>query len=647
METNFQGLNRRKVLSHLTAVHVVFQIVAIVILGIFWGVICQFVWIENDTAERNAIDNVRELTDIYESHMVRNLGFIDQTLKTLKYAYEQRPTPAVLADLEKKEMLPPKLVFTVSIADRFGEIVASSALRKQPSIGHQPFFHLHSRDDTTTSNINLIKDLSQGWKIRFSRRLNTPSGAFNGVVMLSVDPEYFTSDYDKSRLGDQGVIGLVGVNGVFWVKRTGEQVVVGEPAFKTEIDLSVIEEEKDSWPELYFVDGIKRYANAKRLYGHPLGIVVGVSQDEQLASSQEKINTYYWIAGIISVLFAGISVVIARLLLQLNQSRMRSRKNQETHYAALEASSDGIYVLRAVLDQDGNATDFVIDDLNNRGALMFGRSKKDLVGSRFSETSSDIQENGLLDLLIDAYKTGAKHESEWKKNIPTLNIEWLQREFVRVEDGVVAVVRDITDRKRSEERITHMAHHDALTGLPNRSLLNDRLQQAMLRAKRESRRVTLAFLDLDNFKPINDTLGHRVGDELLKTVSERMLKCVRQTDTVIRFGGDEFLIILGDQLPHYKVLPPTLQRIRTAVSEPVYFEGNRLQVTVSMGVAQYPEDGDNLETLVLNADTAMYAAKSKGGDNYQYYAPGMKMCEDAVSVADGIEVSPQAQEKLR
>ena len=181
------------------------------------------------------------------------------------------------------------------------------------------------------------------------------------------------------------------------------------------------------------------------------------------------------------------------------------------------------------------------------------------------------------------------------------------------------------ERKLAEERIHFMANHDALTGLPNRALLNDRLSQALLYAQRYDRWVTTLFIDLDNFKLINDSLGHNAGDELLKAVAKRMVDCVRATDTVVRLGGDEFVIVLFDQPKDVNVISATVQKIRAAIAEPVRFNGHDLSVTSSVGVAIYPSDGPDAETLLANADAAMYRAKDVSRDNFQFYTPEMNV----------------------
>ncbi len=145
------------------------------------------------------------------------------------------------------------------------------------------------------------------------------------------------------------------------------------------------------------------------------------------------------------------------------------------------------------------------------------------------------------------------------------------------------------ERKRAEDQIRFLAHHDALTGLPNRSLLKDRLTQAILQTQRHNPWVSVVFIDLDNFKTINDSLGHTAGDELLKIVANRMVGCVKATDTVVRLGGDEFVILLVDQPASPEEISATLDRIRTAIAEPVAIDGRALYVTCSMGVATFPE----------------------------------------------------------
>ncbi|WP_260958691.1 EAL domain-containing protein [Pseudomonas citri] len=193
------------------------------------------------------------------------------------------------------------------------------------------------------------------------------------------------------------------------------------------------------------------------------------------------------------------------------------------------------------------------------------------------------------------------------------------------------------ERQLTEKRIRYMGDHDALTGLPNRTLLDDRLKQAILYAQRYERLVTVVFLDLDKFKLVNDSLGHSAGDELLKTVARRLLESVRRTDTVVRLGGDEFVIVLFDQPSDLDGVTPVLHKIQEAILRPIHLSGHTLHVTCSMGLATYPGDGGDTDTLLSNADAAMYRAKELGRNSFQFYTREMNdKVQGKLAIQDGL-----------
>ncbi len=179
-------------------------------------------------------------------------------------------------------------------------------------------------------------------------------------------------------------------------------------------------------------------------------------------------------------------------------------------------------------------------------------------------------------------------------------------------------VEDITERRHYEEKIRHQATHDSLTGLPNRYLLEDRLQQAINYAERYHTKLAVAFIDLDQFKHINDTLGHDAGDQLLLTVAERLTVLVRDSDTVVRLGGDEFVILLSS-VHKTEDITHTLQRILASIAQPVALNGMDFNISCSIGVSIYPEDGVQANVLLKNADSAMYKAKQSGRNNFQFF----------------------------
>jgi diguanylate cyclase (GGDEF)-like protein len=190
--------------------------------------------------------------------------------------------------------------------------------------------------------------------------------------------------------------------------------------------------------------------------------------------------------------------------------------------------------------------------------------------------------------------------------------------------GFVLVFRDVTAARTLTARLAHLAEHDALTGMPNRLLLTDRLGQAIARAARDGSMVAVLFLDLDGFKHVNDSLGHRTGDEFLKSVAKSLLECVRHADTVSRLGGDEFVVLLS-AVHRLKYPAITARRILNAVGKSHLIAGHDLRITASIGVSVFPDDGLDAETLIKNADTAMYQAKEAGKQTFKFFKSAMNV----------------------
>ena len=198
-----------------------------------------------------------------------------------------------------------------------------------------------------------------------------------------------------------------------------------------------------------------------------------------------------------------------------------------------------------------------------------------------------------------------------------LNARQIERE-VGKEKIILLAIEDITERKKYEEKIQQMAFHDSLTGLPNRKLFSDRLGIVLAQARRNKKKVGIVMLDLDNFKDVNDTLGHDVGDTLLKAVAERLSGTLRKSDTVARFGGDEFVLIFPDMEAIEEAIQ-VVQKIIDRFNKPFLIDTHQLVVTTSIGIAVYPNDGMDEEILMKNADIAMYQAKQAGRARYQLY----------------------------
>jgi len=210
--------------------------------------------------------------------------------------------------------------------------------------------------------------------------------------------------------------------------------------------------------------------------------------------------------------------------------------------------------------------------------------------------------------------------------------------------GAVIVFRDVSAAQAMALQMAHSAQHDFLTGLPNRMLFNDRVNRAIALAPRHTKSVAVLFLDLDGFKHINDSLGHSTGDKLLQSIAKRLVDRVRLSDTVSRQGGDEFVILLSE-VAHVEDTAITARRLLTAVADPHFIDQHDLHVTTSIGVSVYPDDGLDAETLIKNADTAMYQAKENGRQSYQFFKPAMNVrAVERQSIEEGLRRALVRQE---
>ena len=225
---------------------------------------------------------------------------------------------------------------------------------------------------------------------------------------------------------------------------------------------------------------------------------------------------------------------------------------------------------------------------------------------------------------------------------------WLTITAVRSTDGTVTHYTgsfdDISERKRSEEHIHFLAHHDALTRLPNRTLLEDRISQAIAKSRRDGKHTAVLFLDLDRFKLINDTLGHDTGDQLLARVAERLMDLLRETETVARLGGDEFIIVIP-ALADIERAARVAQKVLESVSAPQLIDERLLHVTPSIGISVFPDDGEDVPTLLRNADTAMYHAKERGRNNFQFFTPDMNQAvQERVAIENDLRAAIERDE---
>ena len=320
----------------------------------------------------------------------------------------------------------------------------------------------------------------------------------------------------------------------------------------------------------------------------------------------------------------------SRAFLDLAVSEQKTR-------ALLRTIPDLIFRLGA----DGTVLDLVAGQ--EHGAIP---SNQNLAGRRLPDLLPDAAAAEAFLNVEEARKTGEVRMFEY-----TLGSEPEARNFegrvVSIPDGEsLFIARDITDRKKAEARLAYMAYHDALTGLPNRVTFNERLVRDLARAKRRKEVVGVVLVDLDRFKEVNDTLGHAAGDRLLVAVAERLQGAVRETDTVARMSGDEFCVILPDQSDEHVAIEAG-HRIHNAFASPFPFDGQETHVTASLGMSLFPFNGDTPETLVKNADIAMFRAKAQGRDALQVFSEEMSAAvEERARMEKGLRRANEKNEFL-
>jgi diguanylate cyclase (GGDEF)-like protein/PAS domain S-box-containing protein len=308
---------------------------------------------------------------------------------------------------------------------------------------------------------------------------------------------------------------------------------------------------------------------------------------------------------------------------EISRDLSESKESEARYRGLLEAAPDAM----VVVNQDGE-----IVLLNVQAEKQFGYRRDELVGQKVKNI---IPEGFAERLIADGTRSAAEALAQEigtgieltgrRKDGSEFPIEIMLSPLKGAESVLVtAAIRNITTRKKAEALMIHSSEHDFLTGLPNRMLLSDRVNQAIRMAIRHKRKVAVLFLDLDGFKHINDSLGHPTGDKLLQSVGKRLVDCVRGSDTVSRQGGDEFVVLLSEE-EDSEDASITAKRMQRAVAEAHFIDQHDLHVTCSVGVSVYPDDGLNAETLIKNADTAMYQAKANGRQKYQYFKPAMNV----------------------
>ncbi len=350
-----------------------------------------------------------------------------------------------------------------------------------------------------------------------------------------------------------------------------------------------------------------------------------------LVPSIERLSAYSMDKGLAFVAITSLLLhgLVRQAVKADTAAQTRLQDSEERYRTLVQNSPVGIFHYGA---------DLRITYCNNRFAEIL-TAPKDAV---LSLDLHRLQDTSLTPVLHAALQgTTEAFEGRYRTTLSGKDV-WVSMVCAPVRDtggevtGAVGIVQDISDRKEAEARLEFSANHDALTGLPNRLLATDRLARAMAYAERAGTQVGLALLDLDNFKAVNDALGHSGGDELLKAVAARLVDCVRETDTVSRHGGDEFLLVLTD-VRDGEACAEIALKILDRLSEPIEIDGRELPTLGSIGISVWPSDGADFDTLLRKADIAMYDAKRAGRNTYRFFDAKMNVdAEESLKLRAGL-----------
>jgi diguanylate cyclase (GGDEF)-like protein len=322
-------------------------------------------------------------------------------------------------------------------------------------------------------------------------------------------------------------------------------------------------------------------------------------------------------------------------LLRASRAFLDLAGSEEKTRALLRAIPDLIFRIGA----DGTVLDLVSGEKHGVSPSDLGWEGRKLTDVLPADSAKQVPR-----YAEQAQKTGGVQLFEYVLTTGS-ELRRFDARVVSIPDGeLLFIARDITDRKKAEERLAYMAYHDALTGLPNRVTLTERLALDLSRARRRKEVVGIAMVDLDRFKEVNDTLGHAVGDRLLVAVAERLKGITRETDTVARMSGDEFCVVLADQRDEESVMEAG-RRVHRAFVEPFDLDGQKTHVTASLGISMFPINGDTEETLLKNADIAMFRAKAQGRDILQVFSEEMSVAlEERARMEKGLRRAVEKKE---
>jgi diguanylate cyclase (GGDEF)-like protein len=510
----------------------------------------------------------------------------------------------------------------VGIYDAEGTMVNISGESPVPAINiaDRPYFNaLKSGSAQMPPQIELLRSRFSGNATTvLARRISGPNGEFLGVSTRVFAPARFEEFFSSVALGKDAAISMHHSDGTLLARYPHVESIIGTN-FRTGSTPQAIllGSDRSTGRLISPVDGQERLVSVQALSRFPLSVVATTTVASALADWREQTRSFIIVAALSAFV---IAVILSLIVRQLSRQHRSSQRRLALEKQRLDTAIDNMTHGLTLFDASRR-----LIVCNQRYIDMYGLSP-DVVkrGCSFHDLMAHRKEVGSLQGDVDEYCSRILSHVMLSEDIVihTSDGRAVQiRHRLVADGGWVATHEDITERRRSDERIAYLAHYDSLTSLPNRALFREQLEQ-QLKAVPEDEQLAILYIDIDEFKGINDSLGHSVGDELLKAVAARLRACVRETDLIARLGGDEFAVVQTD-VKHPTEVTDLLARIYKIIRLPCECLGHQLTTDASIGIAMAPGDGTDLDQLLKNADLAMYSAKADGRRTHRFFEPGM------------------------